>query len=52
MDYVNETDMSLIGVSHSASEYLVKETLMYEWFKDILKWMLLWFHRKNGGYSI
>ncbi|WP_411469728.1 Nif3-like dinuclear metal center hexameric protein [Bacillus thuringiensis] len=34
MDYVNETDMSLIGVSHSASEYLVKETLMYEWFKE------------------
>ncbi|EEL43301.1 hypothetical protein bcere0021_46050 [Bacillus cereus Rock3-42] len=34
MDYVNETNMSLIGVSHSASEYLVKETLMYEWFKE------------------
>ena len=33
MDYVKETNMSLIGVSHSASEYLVKETLMYDWFK-------------------
>ncbi len=26
--------MSLIGLSHSASEYLVKETLMYDWFKE------------------
>ncbi|MBE7121539.1 Nif3-like dinuclear metal center hexameric protein [Bacillus cereus] len=34
MDYVKETNMSLIGVSHSASEYLVKETLMYDWFKE------------------
>ncbi|GAB6427698.1 hypothetical protein bcgnr5380_01020 [Bacillus cereus] len=34
MDYVKETNMSLIGVSHSTSEYLVKETLMYKWFKE------------------
>ena len=34
MDYVKETNMSLIGVSHSASEYLVKETLMHDWFKE------------------
>ncbi|EEM09237.1 hypothetical protein bmyco0003_41130 [Bacillus pseudomycoides] len=32
MDYVKETNMSLIGVSHSASEYLVKKTLMRDWF--------------------
>ncbi|MED1411857.1 MULTISPECIES: Nif3-like dinuclear metal center hexameric protein [Bacillus] len=35
MDYVKETNMSLIGVSHSASEYLVKKTLMHGWFKEI-----------------
>ncbi|WIG41396.1 Nif3-like dinuclear metal center hexameric protein [Bacillus toyonensis] len=34
MDYVKTTNMSLIGVSHSASEYLVKETLIYDWFKE------------------
>ncbi|KFM99914.1 hypothetical protein D0U04_04605 [Bacillus clarus] len=34
MDYVKETNMSLIGVSHSASEYLVKKTLMHDWFKE------------------
>ncbi|MBJ8055191.1 Nif3-like dinuclear metal center hexameric protein [Bacillus cereus] len=34
MDYVKETNMSLIGVSHSASEYLVKKTLMYDWFQE------------------
>ncbi|MDP5274914.1 Nif3-like dinuclear metal center hexameric protein [Chengkuizengella axinellae] len=33
-DFANKTNMSLIGVSHSASEYLVKKTLMYRWFKD------------------
>jgi len=32
MDYVKETNMSLIGVSHSASEYLIKKTLMRDWF--------------------
>lgn len=32
MDYVKKTNMSLIGVSHSASEYLVKKTLMRDWF--------------------
>ncbi|TYR75855.1 hypothetical protein FZC79_09575 [Rossellomorea vietnamensis] len=31
--YANHTEMSLIGVSHSASEYLVKKTLMYSWFQ-------------------
>ncbi|MDM5156939.1 Nif3-like dinuclear metal center hexameric protein [Bacillus sp. DX1.1] len=31
-DYVTQTNMSLIGVSHSASEYLVKKTLMRDWF--------------------
>jgi putative NIF3 family GTP cyclohydrolase 1 type 2 len=34
MGYVNETSMSLIGVSHSASEYLVKKTLIKDWFED------------------
>ncbi|WP_227396129.1 Nif3-like dinuclear metal center hexameric protein [Jeotgalibacillus aurantiacus] len=34
MHYVKETSMSLIGVSHSASEYLVKKTLMKEWFEQ------------------
>ncbi|MBA4494461.1 Nif3-like dinuclear metal center hexameric protein [Paenactinomyces guangxiensis] len=34
MDYVPHTTMSLIGVSHSASEYLVKKTLMKNWFKS------------------
>ncbi|MEI5906977.1 Nif3-like dinuclear metal center hexameric protein [Bacillus spongiae] len=33
-NYVKTTSMSLIGVSHSASEYLVKETLMSEWFRS------------------
>jgi putative NIF3 family GTP cyclohydrolase 1 type 2 len=31
MEYVQKTNMSLIGVSHSASEYLVMKTLMKEW---------------------
>ncbi|MGM0845489.1 MAG: Nif3-like dinuclear metal center hexameric protein [Bacillota bacterium] len=31
--YANQTEMSLIGVSHSASEYLVKKTSMYHWFE-------------------
>ncbi|ENQ3080459.1 Nif3-like dinuclear metal center hexameric protein [Bacillus cereus] len=31
-EYIPHTNMSLIGVSHSASEYLVKKTLMYDWF--------------------
>jgi putative NIF3 family GTP cyclohydrolase 1 type 2 len=34
MDYVKNTSMSLIGVSHSASEYLVKKTLIKEWFES------------------
>ncbi|MFD1738156.1 Nif3-like dinuclear metal center hexameric protein [Bacillus salitolerans] len=33
MKYVDETSMSLIGVSHAASEYLVKKTLIKEWFE-------------------
>jgi putative NIF3 family GTP cyclohydrolase 1 type 2 len=33
MDYVANTSMSLIGVSHSASEYLVHKTLMKDWFE-------------------
>jgi putative NIF3 family GTP cyclohydrolase 1 type 2 len=37
MDYVPETNMSLIGVSHSASEYLVKKTLMRKWFNEKLE---------------
>ncbi len=32
--YVPNTTMSLIGVSHSASEYLVMRTLMKSWFED------------------
>ena len=32
MTYAKKTPMSLIGVSHSASEYLVKKTLMKDWF--------------------
>jgi putative NIF3 family GTP cyclohydrolase 1 type 2 len=32
-NYAKHTKMSLIGVSHSASEYLVKKTLMYRWFE-------------------
>ncbi|TYR95361.1 hypothetical protein FZC84_21645 [Rossellomorea vietnamensis] len=31
--YANQTEMCLIGVSHSASEYLVKKTLMNSWFQ-------------------
>ena len=34
MDYVSNTTMSLIGVSHSASEYLVHKTLIKEWFEN------------------
>ena len=33
-EYIPHTNMSLIGVSHSASEYLVKKTLMYDWFSQ------------------
>lgn len=33
MDYASKTSMSLIGVSHSASEYLVQKTLMKNWFE-------------------
>ncbi|MFJ7973621.1 Nif3-like dinuclear metal center hexameric protein [Psychrobacillus sp. NPDC096389] len=33
MDYASKTSMSLIGVSHSASEYLVHQTLMKNWFE-------------------
>jgi putative NIF3 family GTP cyclohydrolase 1 type 2 len=32
-DYAKETGMSLIGVSHSASEYLVKKTQMKRWLE-------------------
>ncbi|NMH68220.1 hypothetical protein HF072_05445 [Bacillus sp. RO3] len=34
--YAGHTNMSLIGVSHSASEYLVHKTLMYRWFEENL----------------
>jgi putative NIF3 family GTP cyclohydrolase 1 type 2 len=33
MDYVKTTSMSLIGVSHSASGYLVMKTQMKPWFE-------------------
>ncbi len=33
-DYDRNTSMSLIGVSHSASEYLVKRTLIKDWFES------------------
>lgn len=33
MKYVENTSMSLIGVSHSASEYLVHKTLLKDWFE-------------------
>jgi len=32
-EFVETSNMSLIGVSHAASEYLVKRTLMYQWFE-------------------
>ncbi len=32
--YASQTNMSLIGVSHAASEYLVKKTLIAPWFKE------------------
>lgn len=31
--YISKTRMALIGVSHSASEFLVHKTLMKEWFE-------------------
>ncbi|MEW5571362.1 Nif3-like dinuclear metal center hexameric protein [Rossellomorea marisflavi] len=34
MAYASGTGMSLIGVSHAASEYLVKKTLMKDWFEQ------------------
>jgi hypothetical protein len=34
MEYASKTSMSLIGVSHSASEYLVHKTLMKNWFEN------------------
>jgi putative NIF3 family GTP cyclohydrolase 1 type 2 len=33
-EYAATASMSLIGVSHSASEYLVKKTLMKDWFQQ------------------
>ncbi|MFX3625684.1 MAG: Nif3-like dinuclear metal center hexameric protein [Ectobacillus sp.] len=33
-DYIEMTGMKLIGVSHAASEYLVKRTLMSDWFRQ------------------
>ncbi|WP_212774330.1 hypothetical protein [Polycladomyces abyssicola] len=33
MDYVPTTSMSLIGVSHAASEFLVMKTQMRHWFE-------------------
>ena len=32
-NFIPNTSMSLIAVSHSASEYLVHKTLMKEWFE-------------------
>ncbi len=34
IEYASQTNMSLIGVSHAASEYLVKKTLMAPWFEE------------------
>lgn len=34
IEFAKETSMSLIGVSHSASEYLVKKTLIKDWFES------------------
>lgn len=36
-DFANGTSMSLIGVSHSASEFLVHKTLMRNWFETYFK---------------
>jgi len=33
-EYAKETTMSLIGVSHSSSEYLIMKTQMSKWFND------------------
>lgn len=33
MEYARNTKMSLIGVSHAASEFLVHKTLMTDWFE-------------------
>lgn len=33
MDYVQDTSLSLIGVSHAASEYLVMKTQIKQWFE-------------------
>ncbi|MFD3449474.1 Nif3-like dinuclear metal center hexameric protein [Microbacteriaceae bacterium 4G12] len=37
MDYVKETTMSLIGVSHSSSEYLVKKDVMKDVFDTMFE---------------
>jgi putative NIF3 family GTP cyclohydrolase 1 type 2 len=34
MKYAEHTSMSLIGVSHSASEYIVKKTLINDWLES------------------
>lgn len=34
MEYVQKTSLSLIGVSHAASEYLVMKTQMKRWFEQ------------------
>ncbi|SFU99091.1 Nif3-like dinuclear metal center hexameric protein [Alicyclobacillus macrosporangiidus] len=34
MEYAKTTTMSLIGVSHAASEYLVMKTQMKQWFEE------------------
>jgi putative NIF3 family GTP cyclohydrolase 1 type 2 len=33
IEYASQTNMTLIGVSHSASEFLVKKSLMAPWFE-------------------
>lgn len=52
MDVVQQTKMSLIGVSHSTSEYLVMKTSMREWIAKQSMSRLFFFHRKNGGYKM
>jgi hypothetical protein len=33
-DFSLNTSMSLVGVSHSASEFLIKKTVMKDWFNE------------------
>jgi putative NIF3 family GTP cyclohydrolase 1 type 2 len=47
MNYVMDTQMSLIGVSHSASEFFVMKTQMKKWLQDETKMQIKLLRQKH-----